>query len=99
MENATISTDSTHNLSPKQRERRQLRRFPLHIEFRGRDHLNSIDIVPQVLFDGFYEDKQGAGPASAGRHRPPGPPSQRPANKRKVRYAHIYRFRIAHRLC
>ena len=57
MPNVIISADSTCDLSPEQRERHQVRSFPFHIEFRGRDHLDNIDITPQVLFDGFYEDK------------------------------------------
>lgn len=57
MENVVISADSTCDLSPEQRERHQIRSFPFHIEFRGRDHLDSVDIAPQELFDGFYEDR------------------------------------------
>ena len=57
MPNVIISADSTCDLSPEQREHYQVRSFPFHIEFRGRDHLDNIDITPQVLFDGFYEDK------------------------------------------
>ena len=57
MPNVVISADSTCDLSPEQREHYQVRSFPFHIEFRGRDHLDNIDITPQVLFDGFYEDK------------------------------------------
>ena len=57
MPNVIISADSTCDLSPEQREHYQVRSFPFHIEFRGRDHLDNMDITPQVLFDGFYEDK------------------------------------------
>ena len=57
MPNVIISADSTCDLSSEQREHYQVRSFPFHIEFRGRDHLDNIDITPQVLFDGFYEDK------------------------------------------
>ena len=57
MPNVIISADSTCDLSPEQRKRHQVHSFPFHIEFRGRDHLDNIDITPQVLFDGFYEDK------------------------------------------
>lgn len=49
MPNVIISADSTCDLSPEQRERHQVRSFPFHTEFRGRDHLDNIDITPQVL--------------------------------------------------
>ena len=51
MPNVIISADSTCDLSPEQREHYQVRSFPFHIEFRGRDHLDNIDITPQVLFE------------------------------------------------
>ena len=40
MPNVIISADSTCDLSPEQREHYQVRSFPFHIEFRGRDHLD-----------------------------------------------------------
>lgn len=57
MANVIISADSTCDLSPLQREQNQVHTFPFHIEFRGKDYLDSVDITPQDLFDGYYEDK------------------------------------------
>ena len=58
MPNVIISADSTCDLSPEQRERHQVRSFPFHIEFRGRDHLDNIDITPQVLFYIFFMSRR-----------------------------------------
>lgn len=52
-----ISADSTCDLSPEQLDDNGIKTFPFHIEFRGKDHLDSIDITPQDLFEGYYEDK------------------------------------------
>ena len=57
MNNVIISADSTCDLSPQQREENQVHAFPLHIEFRGKDYLDNVDITPDVLFEGYYEDK------------------------------------------
>ncbi len=57
MSNVCISADSTCDLSPQQMLEHNVHSFPFHIEFRGKDHLDNIDITPQQLFDGFYEDK------------------------------------------
>ena len=57
MANVVISADSTCDLSDEQRERYDIKTFPFHIEFRGKDHLDNVDITPQDLFEGYYEDK------------------------------------------
>lgn len=56
MSEIVISADSTCDLSEEQRIQNDIRTFPFHIEFRGVDHLDSVDIVPQDIFNGFYED-------------------------------------------
>ena len=56
MAQTVISADSTCDLSTELRERYDVHTFPFHIEFRGVDHLDSVDITPQDLFAGFYED-------------------------------------------
>lgn len=57
MSKVVISADSTCDLSPELRERYGVESFPFHIEFRGQDHLDNIDITPQEIFDGYYEDR------------------------------------------
>lgn len=57
MGNIIISADSTCDLSQEQIKENHISTFPFHIEFRGKDHLDSIDIKPGDLFEGFYEDK------------------------------------------
>lgn len=57
MGNVIISADSTCDLSAEQMERNGIQSFPFHIEFRGQDYLDNINITPDVLFEGFYEDK------------------------------------------
>lgn len=52
-----ISADSTCDLSPDQLNEHEVETYPFHIEFRGKDYLDNIDITPQVLFEGYYEDK------------------------------------------
>lgn len=52
-----ISADSTCDLSPELLKQYGVATFPFHIEFRGRDHLDNIDITPQELFEGYWEDK------------------------------------------
>lgn len=56
MSTTVISADSTCDLSQELRERYQVETFPFHIEFRGTDHLDSVDITPQDLFEGYWED-------------------------------------------
>lgn len=56
MSTTVISADSTCDLSPELRERYHVETFPFHIEFRGTDHLDSVDITPQDLFEGYWED-------------------------------------------
>lgn len=57
MANVVISADSTCDLSSKQIEENGIRLYPFHIEFRGKDYLDNINITPDVLFGGYYEDK------------------------------------------
>lgn len=57
MDEVVISADSTCDLSDEQRERYNIHSFPFHIEFRGKDHLDSVDITPADLFAGYWEDK------------------------------------------
>lgn len=57
MANVVISADSTCDLSTKQIEDNGIQLYPFHIEFRGKDYLDNISITPDVLFDGYYEDK------------------------------------------
>ena len=57
MDKVIISADSTCDLSPEQRERYGVHTFPFHIEFRGKDYLDSVDITPADLFEGYWEDK------------------------------------------
>ncbi|MFR5828569.1 MAG: DegV family protein [Adlercreutzia equolifaciens] len=71
MPNVIISADSTCDLSPEQRERHQVRSFPFHIEFRGRDHLDNIDITPQVRSTASTRTSRCPKPAPA-RRRPTG---------------------------
>lgn len=52
-----ISADSTCDLSDKLRTKNQVSTFPFHIEFRGKDYLDNVDITPSDLFEGYYEDK------------------------------------------
>lgn len=56
MANIVISADSTCDLSEEQRARFDVHSFPFHIEFRGTDHLDSVDITPQDIFAGYYKD-------------------------------------------
>ncbi len=57
MDEVVISADSTCDLSDEQRECYNIHSFPFHIEFRGEDHLDSVDITPADLFAGYWEDK------------------------------------------
>ena len=57
MEKVIISADSTCDLSPEQCESYKVRIFPFHIEFRGKDYIDNVTITPDVLFEGYYEDK------------------------------------------
>lgn len=57
MSDVVISADSTCDLSEELRERHGVHTFPFHIEFRGKDHLDSVDITPADLFEGYWEDK------------------------------------------
>lgn len=56
MDKVIISADSTCDLSSEQMSYYEVRSFPFHIGFRGRDYLDNVDITPQVLFEGFWED-------------------------------------------
>lgn len=57
MSKVVISADSTCDLSPEQREQYDVHTFPFHIEFRGKDHLDSVDITPADLYAGYRDDK------------------------------------------
>lgn len=57
MSKVIISADSTCDLSPEQREEYGVHAFPFHIEFRGKDHLDNVDITPADLYAGYREDK------------------------------------------
>lgn len=57
MNDVIISADSTADLSDELRSRYEVHSFPFHIEFRGTDHLDNVDITPQELFEGYWEDK------------------------------------------
>lgn len=57
MAKIVMSADSTCDLSEEQKAQYGVHSFPFHIEFRGTDHLDSVDITPQDLFEGYYEDK------------------------------------------
>lgn len=57
MSEVVISADSTCDLSEELREQSRVHTFPFHIEFRGKDHLDSVDITPADLFEGYWEDK------------------------------------------
>ena len=57
MSRVIISADSTADLSDELRSQYKIESFPFHIEFRGVDHYDNIDITPQDLFAGYYEDK------------------------------------------
>ncbi len=57
MEKVVISADSTCDLSKEQLAEHHVRTFPFHIEFRGKDHLDNIDITPGDIFAGYYDDR------------------------------------------
>ncbi len=57
MPQVIVSADSTCDLSNTQKETLKVHSFPFHIAYREKDYLDNIDITPDVLFEGFYEDK------------------------------------------
>lgn len=57
MSEVIISADSTCDLSPQQLEQNHISTFPFYIEYRGQSYRDNVDITPDVLFEGFYEDK------------------------------------------
>lgn len=57
MSEVIISADSTCDLSPQQLEQNRIHTFPFYIEFRGKSYRDNVDITPDVIFEGYYEDK------------------------------------------
>lgn len=56
MNDIIISADSTCDLGDELKERYRVRFYPYHIEYRGKSYLDSVDIVPEDLYEGFFED-------------------------------------------
>lgn len=56
MENVIISADSTCDLGEELKGRYRVHYQPYHIEYRDEDYLDGVDIVPEDLYEGYYED-------------------------------------------
>lgn len=54
--NVIISADSTCDLSEELLRQYSIRTIPYHVEYRGCDHLDSVDITPEAIYEGFRED-------------------------------------------
>ena len=56
MRKIVLSADSTCDLSPELKERYNVHYYPFHIIYRGESYQDNVDITPQTLYDGYYED-------------------------------------------
>jgi len=51
-----LSADSTCDLGEELKEACKVSYYPFHIEYRGASYLDSVDITPEELYEGFYAD-------------------------------------------
>ncbi|MBQ9953974.1 MAG: DegV family protein [Eggerthellaceae bacterium] len=51
-----LSADSTCDLGDELKAQCRVHYYPYHIEFRGHSYLDNVDITPEVLYAGYYED-------------------------------------------
>lgn len=52
-----LSADSTCDLSSELKQRYKVHYYPYHIIYRGESYQDNVDITPEVLYAGYYEDK------------------------------------------
>lgn len=57
MKHVILSADSTCDLSPELKERYDVQYYPFHIIYRDRSYTDNVDIKPEDLYEGYYEDK------------------------------------------
>ena len=57
MKHVILSADSTCDLSPELKERYDVHYYPFHIIYRDKSYADNVDIRPETLFEGYYEDK------------------------------------------
>lgn len=63
MSKIILSADSTCDLGAELQSLYNVHYNPIHIEYRGHSYKDNIDITPEVLYEGFYEN--GALPQTA----------------------------------
>lgn len=56
MEKIILSADSTCDLSAELKEQYHVHYYPFHIIYRGKSYQDNVDIHPEELFEGYYED-------------------------------------------
>lgn len=52
-----LSADSTCDLNEELKKQYSVNYYPFYINYRGKDYKDNVDIFPQDLFKGYYEDK------------------------------------------
>lgn len=56
MSKILLSADSTCDIGEELQQQYQVRFYPYHIEYRDASYLDNVDIHPEDLYRGFYED-------------------------------------------
>lgn len=51
-----LSADATCDLGDELKTLHNVNYFPYHLEYRGGDYLDNVDITPEEIYEGFYED-------------------------------------------
>lgn len=64
MADIILSADSTCDLSDELKTRYDVHYYPFHIIYRGKDHLDNIDITPEDIYAGYREDSSLPGTAA-----------------------------------
>ncbi|WP_139653562.1 DegV family protein [Raoultibacter phocaeensis] len=57
MKHVILSADSTCDLSPELKQRYDVQYYPFHIIYRDTSYTDNVDIKPEDLYEGYYEDK------------------------------------------
>ena len=52
-----LSADSTCDLNEELKKQYDVNYYPFYINFRGKDYKDGVDVFPNDLFKGYYEDK------------------------------------------